>query len=425
MKITLINKDDSGGGAAMACSRLFRALKEQQADVQMLVQRKTRPDEAINSVLHSKFDKVQAEFNFLYERVPFILKERDVSVRFAFSTANAGMDISGEKSVQDAALLHLHWINGAFLSLDNLSTLFRLHKPIVWTLHDMWPFTGGCHYSGVCNYFHKQCGDCYFLKKPYPDDISHTGWLNKQAILKTAKLTFIACSNWMREEAGKSSLFQNFEIVTIPNPIDTETYTKLNKHQCRQKWNISPNSKIILFGAANINHKRKGIKYLIEALSVIKNSLEVYPDDIQVVVFGKGKGFDFSTIPFPVVSLPVIKDEKQLAEIYNLADVFVLPSLEDNLPNMVMEALACAVPVVAFDTGGVKDMVEHFENGYLAEYKSVKDLAHGIVTILNSDNYIQLSSNARQKVVDNFSNKVVAEKHIDLYHSIISGYGMV
>ena len=419
MKITLINKDDFGGGAAMACLRLFKALKANDLDVSMLVQKKTVPDESVKSTVHNKFDKYRSEFNFLYERLSFILKERDKSVRFAFSQANAGSDIIDEDDIKNADLLHLHWVNGGFLSLDNINSLLKLNKPVVWTLHDMWPFTGGCHYSGDSERFLNECGNCHFLKHPSPNDISHIGWSKKQAIYNSnPKITFIACSNWMRDIALKSSLLRGNEVITIANPIDVDIFSKQDKTLSRQKWGVPVDARVILFGAANINHTRKGINYLIEALHKIRETESDMNQVIQVVMFGKSKDFDFKRIPFPVISLPIINSESDIAEIYSLADVFVLPSLEDNLPNMAMEALSCSTPVVAFDTGGVKDMVDHCENGYLAEYMSSGDLAKGILYVLCDSGNLAL--NARAKILENFSYPIIAEKHIQLYNRLLT-----
>ncbi|MGV3509605.1 MAG: glycosyltransferase family 4 protein [Sphingobacteriaceae bacterium] len=417
MKVTLVNKDDTGGGAAMASLRLFKALKANKLDVSMLVQKKTVSDADIHSTIHSKLDKYASEFNFLYERLSFVLKEREKAVRFAFSEANAGSNITKEPVIKNADILHLHWINGGFLSLNNLNNLLKLNKLVVWTLHDMWPFTGGCHYPGHSEKFLSECGNCHFLKHPAPNDISHSGWVKKHKIYNNnKKITYIACSNWMREMAQKSSLLQGNEIVTIANPIDVDVFSKQDKVVSRRQWNIPEDAEVILFGSANINHTRKGIKYLIEALHKIKQTDSTR--NIRVVVFGKSKDFDFNQIPFPVISLPVIHTEVEIAEVYSLADVFILPSLEDNLPNMVMEALSCSTPVVAFNTGGVKDMVDHNENGYLAEYMSAEDLAKGILSVLNDSS--RLAVNARRKVVENFSFPVIAEKHIQLYERLLT-----
>ena len=229
---------------------------------------------------------------------------------------------------------------------------------------------------------------------------------------------FIACSNWMRDMALKSSLLRGNEVITIANPIDVDIFSKQDKTLSRQKWGVPVDARVILFGAANINHTRKGINYLIEALHKIRETESDMNQVIQVVMFGKSKDFDFKRIPFPVISLPIINSESDIAEIYSLADVFVLPSLEDNLPNMAMEALSCSTPVVAFDTGGVKDMVDHCENGYLAEYMSSGDLAKGILYVLCDSGNLAL--NARAKILENFSYPIIAEKHIQLYNRLLT-----
>ena len=419
MKVTLINTADNGGGAAVACKRLLKALQDEM-NVKMLVQSKKTKNSAIITTVINKIDFWLAQIHFLWERVPFVaFYEKDKSVRFAFSTANAGTDISGNQSILEADILHLHWINHGFLSIKNIERIFQSNKPIVWTLHDMWAFTGGCHYAGGCDYFMEHCGNCKFLRSPANDDISRKGWLLKQAIyLQNNKMVLVACSNWMAQMAKKSSLLQGFRIEVIPNPIDTDLYKPLNRKDLRTKWGVSADAKIVLFGAANINDKRKGITYLIQALHILKNDIS-QAKNIQIVLFGKNNSLDISNLPYPAKSLPVITSEQDLIEIYNLADVFVLPSLEDNLPNMVMEALSCGIPVVAFNQGGIPEMVDHQKNGFIAHHKSAEDFAKGINWVLNiSDESIKI--NARQKVLDNYSENLVVEKYTEVYRSMLN-----
>jgi glycosyltransferase involved in cell wall biosynthesis len=417
MKVCLINTADHGGGAPVACKRLLQALKP-KVDVNLLVQDKKSNDENIISTIDNSLDLIKAEANFYLERLPFIaFQEKDKSVRFAFSPANTGTDISQIKYIQNADILHLHWINQGFLSLKNLKNLFQLNKPIVWTLHDMWTFTGGCHYAGDCNHFLNDCGNCKFLRNPDDNDISKKGWFGKEEIYQQNKnIVFIACSEWLADVAKNSSLLKGFRVEVIPNPIKTEIYTPLDKALLRKKWEIDLDAKIILFGAANINDKRKGLIYLLEALTFLKKSDG--NSKIQVLLFGKNKTLDISQLPFPAKSFSIVNDEQKLVEIYNLADVFVLPSLEDNLPNMVMEALSCAIPVVAFDQGGIPEMLDHQQNGYIAKYKSAEDLANGIHWVLSQENE-NLSNNAREKVLNSYSEDIVAEKYLAVYKSLI------
>ncbi|MCC8425261.1 glycosyltransferase family 4 protein [Mucilaginibacter sp. UR6-11] len=421
MKISLINTSDAGGGAPAACLRLLKALTGQNVDARLLVQYKKTGDEHVTAIVNSFVTKLKAQLDFLRERIPFILfHEKDKSVRFAFSTANVGTDIVKNPLVAGADIIHLHWTNSGFLSIADLKRLVDTGKPIVWTLHDMWTFTGGCHYSGTCNHFINECGNCPFLRDAGDNDISHSGWLRKAALYAGAKnITFVTCSRWLAGVAKQSSLLKDFRIESIPNPIDINTFLPKDKAAARRQRDIDPSAKIILFGAANINDRRKGISYLVEALHILKAG---YPqsEKTEIVIFGKNNHFDVSRLPFKVHELNLIRSQDELADIYSMADVFVTPSLEDNLPNTIMEAMACGTPVVAFNTGGIPEMVDHQQNGYLAGFKSATDMAKGLHEILNAVNAAELSAGARQKVLDNYTNENVAGQYINLYQSIFN-----
>ena len=420
MKVTLINTSDAGGGAPAACLRLLKALEGQNVDASLLVQQKKTNEPRVEGIEKNTFSQLKATFDFFYERLPFIaFHEKDRSVRFAFSTANAGTSLKDEPLIRDADILHLHWTNSGFLSIHDLKELLMLGKPVVWTMHDMWTFTGGCHYAGPCDHFKRQCGDCFFLRDPDRVDISHTGWLRKTGMYsENRKVHFVACSSWLAGVAKQSSLLKGYNIRSIPNPIDTNVFSPKDKISARNKRDIGTNKKIILFGAANINDRRKGITYLVEALKLLKSN-HPYDTQIEMVIFGKNKHFDVSQLPFPVHELNIITSQDELAEIYCLADVFVTPSVEDNLPNTVMEALACGTPVVAFNTGGIPEMVDHLQNGYLAELGSATDLANGLYEILYAVNADELAENARDKVLRDFNNKTVADQYIKLYRSLL------
>jgi glycosyltransferase involved in cell wall biosynthesis len=420
MKVTLINTSDAGGGAPAACLRLLNALALQGLDAQLLAQHKKTHQARVTGIVKGLVSSLKAKFTFLYERIPFMLfHEKDKTVRFAFSPANAGTSLKNDPLVNDADILHLHWTNSGFLSLADLQELIATGKPIVWTLHDMWTFTGGCHYAGTCNHFLNQCGNCYLLRDEAPDDISHSGWLRKAAMYAGAQnITFVACSQWLAGVAGQSSLLKNFRIEAIANPIDTTVFIPQDETEAREKWCINPFAKIILFGAANINDKRKGFTYLLQALEILNEDPEK-ADMVEVVIFGKSKHFDGAVLPFKVHKFDMISSQADLAEIYSLADVLVLPSLEDNLPNTVMEAMACGTPVVAFNTGGIPEMIDHRKNGYLAAFRSAADLAAGINEILYADNAVQLGLNAREKVLESYSNEKIAGQYIDLYKTLL------
>jgi glycosyltransferase involved in cell wall biosynthesis len=415
MKILLLNKTDLSGGAAIACFRLLNALNHHGLDAKLLVQSKTSENSNIYSTTHSFLKQKLNFYWFAYERLIFSLYEKSKEVRFSFSIANTGEDIRNLEIVKKSDIIHLHWINQGYLSIDSIKKLLQLKKKIVWTLHDMWTFTGGCHYTGECFAYERECGKCPFLRKPNQNDLSHQLWHKKMRLFENAPITFVTCSNWLAESAKKSSILRNQTVKSIPNPIDTSLFSPLNKEIARQNYNIPTDKFIILFGSANILDKRKGIKYLIESLHRLKENNPKFADKIHLIMFGKSKQDISDQIPFPCSQIKFLTDTTKIAQLYSCADVFVLPSLEDNLPNTIMESLACGTPVVAFHSGGIPEMVDHLKNGYLADYKSAISLTSGLEWVINHPNKKELSLQARKKVMDNYTEQKIAEQYLKIY----------
>jgi glycosyltransferase involved in cell wall biosynthesis len=421
MNVLLLNTFDQSGGAAVACHRLLNALQQNRIYARMLVQERTTKDPGILSTTHSKSKRLLNWFRFAVERFLFYTQESSRDVRFAFSSANTGEDISTRPEVLHADVLHLHWINRGFLSLHSIEKLFRLDKPIVWTLHDMWLFTGGCHYAGECKRYENECRQCPFLKNPSEHDLSQKIFQNKLKLFHAVdkkKVTIVTCSAWLADSARKSRLLQGFHIVSIPNPIDVGTYVPQEKIAARTQLGLPLEKKLILFGAGNIWDKRKGIHYLLDAFRIIQQRHPKISEELSIVLFGKSKQNPASLFSLPVFDVGVLTDEQQIAMLYNACDVFVLPSVEDNLPNTVMESLACGTPVVAFRTGGIPEMIDHMQNGYLAEYRSAESLAKGIVTLLCSNNVDDLRRSARSKVEQNYAPAIIAEKYFSVYKQL-------
>lgn len=432
MNIVLVNKSDRVGGAAVACRRLQKALIKTGADAKLLVQEKNDDDQTVEATGTGFWKKKKNFLFFVLERLYFLFYEASKEARFAFSPAIIGENIHENYLIRNADIIHIHWFNQGFLSLKSLKKLIALNKPIVWTLHDMWAFTGGCHYSGDCKNYMDNCGNCPFLKKPSEKDLSYKILKKKKKILKKlvrsassqtdfpadANITFVTCSDWLKEKAKKSSLLKDFNVFSIPNPIDRKLFYPMDKKLIRQKLLLQNNKKFILFAAANIFDKRKGLNYLLKALKLAeKNSLK--PADFEILTFGKSDSAVFNNLPFKINNLGVLSKVEKIAEAYNAADLFVLPSLEDNLPNTIMESLACGTPVLAFKTGGIPEMIEHKKNGYLADYKSVEDLKNGIDFFMNHPQPETLCKNSVEKVQQAYSEKVVAEKYQEVYQKVI------
>lgn len=411
------------GGAAIACLRLLAILEQTEGiEVTMLVQEKKRDNPKVKAIVETWLQKKLAFERFVRERLYFKFQEKNKEIRFAFSPANSGIDISEHPLVQEADIIHLHWINFGFLSLKSLEKLFKLNKPIVWTLHDMWAFTGGCHHSGDCENYQISCGNCVqYLKNPSPTDLSNKVWQRKNLIFKKefiAKSTIVGCSQWLSNRAKISSLFKDFSVKAIPNPLDTGLFSPQNKAEVRVKLGLPINKKLILFVAAKVSVIWKGFSYFQEALEILKTQL-FNNQDIELVILGESDAETIQKLPFKAHALGRISDVNQIVSIYSAADVFVTSSIQENLPNTIMEAMACGTPAVGFEVGGIPEMIESYKNGFLAKYKSDESLAEGIKWILFEANHKELSKNARQKVLDNYSEKVVIEQYLEVYRNLV------
>lgn len=420
MKVLHINSSDIQGGAARAAFRLNRALNKLNTNSKMLVQFKAGDDITIKSIIKTKIQKGLAIIRPHYDMLPLkLFKNRQ---KGPFSVARTGVDICKNEYAKEADLINLHWINGGFLSLKAIKKLNQLNKPIVWTLHDMWPFTGGCHYSGGCAKYREKCGQCPMLNSSKDRDLTRRIWKRKKNHYNNLNLTIVACSNWLAQCAKDSSLFNDLRIEVIPNSVDINVFKPIKKEIARGILNLPQNKNLLLFGAASAtSDKRKGFYYLNEALGKIKDDYPQIKDDIELLVFGASYSEDINNLSIKTNFLGRLNDEHSLALCYCAADIFITPSLEDNLPNTIMESLSCGTPVVGFKTGGIPDMIEHKQNGYLAEYKSADSLARGIYWMLeDQDRLIDFGDTARQKVLDNYTYDIVGNKYLKLYKELLN-----
>ena len=356
---------------------------------------------------------------FVAERLYFLPAERDRSVRFQFSPAAFGANLNFHPAIQQADILHLHWINFGFLSLDGLRSLFDLGKPIVWTLHDQWAFTGGCHYSRGCDHFLTHCGQCPYLKKPGEQDLSYRVFEKKKHVFDNVNIHFTPPSRWLSDEGIRSKLLRSFPFTIIPYAIDQDTFRPIDGVEANARLELpEAETARILFGSASVTDARKGFRYFAEALTLLHQQ---HPNlTPEILVFGKGHSYLFDELPYPIQHLGLLTTEEEIVAAYNAADVMVVPSLEDNLPNTVIESLACGTPVVGFRTGGIPEMIDHQQNGYLATVGSAQELADGLAFVLTHSNPNILRQNARESAETRFSEAVVARQHIELYRQLMS-----
>ena len=401
MKILIVNISDQHGGAARAAYRLHKSLLAQNIDSHMLVQNKSSDDYTVLTET-SKFRKTFNVLRSLIETIP--MKFCKNKKEGFFSPSWFGFSNVVDKiNILKPDIVHLHWINDGMLKIEDIA---KIEAPIVWSLHDMWAFTAGYHYDAE--------------KRDYLTDASSLEkWVfkRKEKTYSTINnLMVVGLSRWLHESAKKSTLLKSKNHINLPNPIETKIFKSFDRDNSRELWNLPKDKKMILFGAMGAtSDPRKGFSELKEALDTLIN------DEVELVILGstepkKSQGFGMKT--HYVGSL---KDDISLVTLYNAVDVVVVPSLQENLSNVIMESLSCGKPVVAFNIGGNSDMIEHSKTGYLAKAFDTTDLAHGIEWILNNESYDELCQNARKKVVKEFDSTVVAKKYIELYRGILNG----
>lgn len=419
VRVAHLNAYDGNGGAGRACLRLNEALRSEGIDSEVLVNYKFGKDPGIKSLSDSLFSKAFTAFCILSER--FITSFFSKKVKVPFSIPVWGKNAAGNKELRNADVIHLHWVNHAFLRPRDLAKLAQLNKPVVWTFHDSNAFTGGCHVRYSCDHFENECGMCPLLKRSSPGDLSHRIWKAKEDAYKKVLPSVIAPSTWMAASVKRSKLLGNAGIHVIPNTLDTSTFRPLNKSEAKKRAGLSPGKFIMLSGfMPSRKDLHKGTPYLLESLQILAEGGRIDPESIELVVFGNRDEKNVPDFPVKATFLGTISNDEQLAMFYSAADVFLTPSLEDNLPNTVMESLACGTPVVAFTTGGIPDMVRHKDNGYLAEYRSSASFAQGIEWVLSFEDREMLNRSARRTVEENFSEKVIAEQHIALYKKLLN-----
>jgi glycosyltransferase involved in cell wall biosynthesis len=416
MKILIINTSDKSGGAAIACYRIFCGLKELKGvDVKMLVKNKNSDDIAVlneEKITQNFFYRIKSILDWILSRS--LKTENKILHSPAFFSS---LDFKKIKEF-NPDVIHLHWICGGLVSIKDFKKLAKLNRPIVWTLHDMWAFCGAEHYVKNTRRYIRG-----YNKKNRPSfekgfDLNKWTWKRKKRNWKSLDLKAVSPSKWLAKCAKRSYLFKSKRIRVIPNGIDTNIFKPIDKRLAREILNLPQNKKLVLFGAMDATKDpRKGFNFAREAMQNIFQKKE--NKEIELVIFGSSKPEKEIDFGFGINYLGKISDETNLALIYSAVDVFVISSLEDNLPNTVMESLSCGNPCVGFNIGGISDMIDHKKSGYLAKRKNSNDLAHGIEWVLNNNNYEELCRNARKKVVENFDVKVIAKKYKKLYKEVL------
>lgn len=413
MKLLILSTSDSQGGAAIATYRIHSALRLRNIDSHMLTQSKKTDDYSVIGQL-TPWQKLSALLRpCLDSIVTRLYPNRNKQL---FSPSWLPERLAYKVAKLKPEIVHLFWVNHGFLKIE---TLKKIKKPIVWTMHDMWPITGGCHYNEECGRFQDSCGACPLLHSERECDLSRRIWNRKKTSWESLPIVVVATSYWLANMARASSLFKDKRIEVIPNAIDTDKYKPINKKVARAAFNLPLDKRLILFSAFSATtDKRKGNQFLLPALEKI--SQEGWGVKTELVVIGASRPESQPDIGMTIHYMGRFNDEISQVLLYSAADVVVAPSMQENLSNTVMESLACGTPVVAFNIGGMPDMIVHNMNGYLAVPFESNDLAKGITWVLENDSrHNFLSKHARQLAVDRYALKVVADRYTALYESVL------
>lgn len=414
LRVLIINTHEKEGGAARSAYRLHKGLLSLGGESRMLVQSKKSDDPTIIGP-KTKLGKGFAIFRPHLDALPLI-RYRDRK-GLIFSPQWVPSFHRGIISQIKPDVINLHWVCDGFL---NINSIAGFQQPVIWTLHDLWPFTGGCHYPAECRRYIEACGCCPHLQSSNEKDLSHRVWKKKKNAYRKINFIVVTPSRWLAGCAKASSLFGAYRTEVIPNGLDLDRFRPADKLQARDLLNLPSDKHLILFGAIKATEDpRKGFQYLLPALEKLKYA--GWMNRIEIVVFGSSKGASEDVLPFKTHYLGALNDDISLCLAYASADVFIAPSTQENLSNTVLESLACGSPCIAFNIGGMPDMIEHRKNGYLANPFDIEDLAHGISwTIEKPERNLALGRLAREKAEQEFSSNLQARRYITLFEELLS-----
>ncbi len=418
MKVLHLSTHDTNGGAARAAYRLHKGLQDAGLNSQMLVQEKSSSDQTVIAPKIRLFQGV-AKTKLTFETLPLKLyPQRSNSTFFSQWLPDR---VVPQVTKINPDIINLHWISGAFMQIESIA---KLKQPLVWTLHDMWVFTGGCHVARDCQRYTQSCGSCPQLNSSSDWDLSR--WVYKRKARAWSKfnsinLTLIAPSNWIGECAKSSSLFKNSRVEVIPHGLNTHKYRPLNQQLVREIFRLPQDKKLILFGALQATSDRnKGFHLLQPALQ--KLSRTEWKDNTELVIFGASEPENPPDLGFKTHYLGHFYDDTSLASIYSAADVMLVPSLQESFGQTASESLACGTPVIAFNATGLKDIVLHQECGYLAKPYDIDDLVRGIIWVLeNPQRYEKLSLYARERAKQEFNLELQARRYSSLFKELVNG----
>ena len=411
MKVIHLSFSDIIGGAARSSYRIHRSLLKAEIDSCMWVNKAKTDDQTIEKPT-GIIERILTEFRspLISNSLVKILKTKNMIIHSPSVLKSRWIKLI---NASDADIVHLHWIQNEMLSISDIG---QIKKPIVWTLHDMWAFCGAEHYTQDHRWREG------YLKNNRPAnesgfDLNRWTWKRKEKFWKTP-IQIVTPSKWLAECVNESKLMHNWPVNVISYPIDTDFWKPISKKIMRELLGLPKDVPLLLFGAFNSDKdQRKGYDLLLSALENLKDQPKF--KDVELVVFGQNKPKLPTKHAVPIHYMGKIHDDETLRAIYNSADAMLIPSRQDNLPNIAVEAHACGVPVISFNVGGLPDIIEHQKTGYLAKPFEIEDLANGILWFLSHPDKKHLNNYTREQAVLKFSQKKVAEEYFNIYRHLL------
>lgn len=407
-----MNQSDTIGGAAKAAARIHAAVRKSGVNSRFFVSQVSHSISG-TELTSGRWDRFTRTLRQRVARQVTGLLSTDNVVSHEpalFSTA-----VARRLRNSDADIAHLHWVSDNMLSV---AAIGNLRMPIVWTLHDMWAFCGAEHYADDSRW---QNGYTRVNRPEHESgwDLNRWVWSRKRLHWKRP-MQIVAPSRWLADCTRRSALMAEWPVEVIPNAIDIEFWAPVDKRIARQALGLPDEVPLVLFGAmGGHSDPRKGFDLLTEALDHLSEQGDL---DLMLMVFGGSRGGNTKPSAFPIHCFGHLSDDLSLRLIYNAADLLVIPSRLDNLPNTGLEALACATPLVGFDVGGIGDLICHRETGYLAKAEDPADLAEGIRWVVaqrRHDLSTRIGTAARKHAETRFAEAVVAEQYLQVYQTVL------
>jgi glycosyltransferase involved in cell wall biosynthesis len=414
VRVLQVNTFETRGGAARAALGLHIGLRRRNVESLMLVRERLGDLDGVVEG-NERFKTLEKWSCRLAEAVPLRAYPRRERATWSLQWLPNSTGTAIARLNPD--VIHFHWVSGGFVPTR---TIANSQRPVVWTLHDMAPLTGGCHFDFGCERYRQGCGRCPQLGSSSEWDLSRLVLAHRKYCFSRADTTLVAPSRWLARCARESAIFGTSRVETIPYGVDTNLFTPTSRAEARKALGLPQGQRLILFLAAGGRRdSRKGFTVLLEALGrmVADGSF----NDAALVLAGDAAGVAPPESPMPVHSLGTITEDSVLRQVYAAVDVVAVPSLSDNLPNVVLEAFACGRPCVAFRIGGLMDLIDHQGNGYLADAVTPESFAHGLSWVLELETRAaSLATNARLKALSDLTLDLQASRYLALYDELLS-----